>query len=520
MTNPEVLALARDWEDVAEDLITAHQAIQKYGPPLLRMARVDHLTGRKRRAPMTLHWEWHISITVRSISSFIRQSLTRMPETLLTYATTLAFYLHLRASPKYALNPTSLRAHPILPRLLVLKQALSALENLDFGPAASDISHFSDVGEGDFDMEEDMANVWGRPGFRTILEDDELNELLRDAQLRSPEPNDLDHPKEKKTKKRKEKEEGTKKKDKKKEKKANKKNEGIFDLVEPEFIPSSSKTKTYMPASLPFALSAYGEATALDEIDAEDKSARKRSLRFHTSRIESTTARRAHARHTARGGDDDIPYRERDKERGARLKREAEARLERGLLGRGGDDLEDVEMESGGGGGGGGEDDDDDKRKGGKKRRREEMEESDEEAGESGYYELVKRQKKEKKEQKMAEYEAEKAAEQCVCQTFSLESSSSSADCPCRLEREDNEESANGPRSLTRAILKNKGLTPHRSKSVRNPRVKKRQKYEDAKKKIRSQKAVYKGGLASTGGRYEGEASGISVRTVKSVKLG
>lgn len=34
MTNPEALALARDWEDVAEDLITAHQAIQKYSLPL------------------------------------------------------------------------------------------------------------------------------------------------------------------------------------------------------------------------------------------------------------------------------------------------------------------------------------------------------------------------------------------------------------------------------------------------------------------------------------------------------
>ena len=339
-----------------------------------------------------------------------------MPETLLTYATTLAFYLHLRASPKYALNPTSLRAHPILPRLLVLKQALSALENLDFGPAASDVSHLSDIGEGNFDMEEDMANVWGLPGFRAMLEDDELNELLREAQLRSPEPNDIDHPKEMKTKKRKAKEEGTKKNDKKKEKKANKKTERIFDLVEPEFIPSSSKAKTYTPATptagLPFALSAYGEATALDEIDAEDKSARKRSLRFHTSKIESTTARRAHARHAARGGDDDIPYRERHKEREARLKREAEAKLKRGLLGRGGDDLEDVEMESGG--------DDDDKRKGegGKKRRREEMEDGDEDALESGYYELVKRQKKEKKEQKKAEYEAEKAAVQCVFQTI------------------------------------------------------------------------------------------------------
>lgn len=75
MTNPEALALARDWEDVAEDLITAQQAIQKYDPPLSHIARVDHFTERKRRAPMILHWEWHISITVRSIPSFIiRQS--------------------------------------------------------------------------------------------------------------------------------------------------------------------------------------------------------------------------------------------------------------------------------------------------------------------------------------------------------------------------------------------------------------------------------------------------------------
>ena len=337
-----------------------------------------------------------------------------MPETLLTYATTLAFYFYLRTSSKYALNPTSLRAHPILPRLLVLKQALSALENLDFGPAASDISHSSDIGEGDFDMGEDMANVWGRPGFRSMLEDEELTELLRDAQLQSPEPNDLDHSKEKKRKKGKEKEEGKKNKNKKKEKKADRKTEGVFDLVEPEFVPSSAKVKFSTSATptagLPLALSAYGEATALDAIDAEDKSARKRSLRFHTSKIESTTARRARARHAARGGDDDIPYRERDKEREARLKKEAGARAERGLLGRGGEDLEDVEMESG---------NEDDKRKGGKKRRREEMEEGDEDVSESGYYELVKRQKKEQKEQKQAEYEAEKAAERCVFPTFS-----------------------------------------------------------------------------------------------------
>lgn len=81
------------------------------------------------------------------------------------------------------------------------------------------------------------------------------------------------------------------------------------------------------------------------------------------------------------------------------------------------------------------------------------------------------------------------------------------------------EGAVDGPRSLTRAILTNKGLTPHRPKAVRNPRVKKRQKYDKAKKKLASQKAVYKGGLAHTGGRYDGEKSGIS-KVVKSVKLG
>ena len=81
----------------------------------------------------------------------------------------------------------------------------------------------------------------------------------------------------------------------------------------------------------------------------------------------------------------------------------------------------------------------------------------------------------------------------------------------------DDEETGDGPRSLTRAILKNKGLTPSRSKAVRNPRVKKRQKYEQAKKKVSSQKAVYKGGLATTG-RYEGEKSGIS-KVIKSRRL-
>jgi U3 small nucleolar RNA-associated protein 3 len=68
------------------------------------------------------------------------------------------------------------------------------------------------------------------------------------------------------------------------------------------------------------------------------------------------------------------------------------------------------------------------------------------------------------------------------------------------------------------AMLKNKGLTPRRSKDVRNPRVKKRKKFEKAKRKVASQKAVYKGGIGDVS-KYGGERTGIS-KVVKSVRLG
>jgi U3 small nucleolar RNA-associated protein 3 len=66
-------------------------------------------------------------------------------------------------------------------------------------------------------------------------------------------------------------------------------------------------------------------------------------------------------------------------------------------------------------------------------------------------------------------------------------------------------------------IEKNKGLTPHRKKENRNPRVKKRLKYEDKKKKLASMKPVYKGGEGRGG--YGGEMTGIKKGLVKSTKL-
>jgi U3 small nucleolar RNA-associated protein 3 len=266
-----------------------------------------------------------------------------------------------------------------------------------------------------------------------------------------------------------------------------------FDLVEPTFQPSKSKPK---PKSTSHhargAADVFGEPTVLEHADAADKAARKRTLRFHTAKIESSRMRRQGARESAAGGDDDLPYRERERER----KKGKDAKR-----GMGGEDLNDVEpvmadhLMDGDGGEDGHED----------------------EEGADGYYELVQRRSRENKEKKKADYEeAQAAARYGPYSLFNL---------PIIVPHAlylyssvlDVDDVSTGPRSLTRAILANKGLTPRRAKSVRNPRVKKRERFEKAKRKVSSQKAIYKGGIGDVS-KYAGEKSGIS-KVIKSVKL-
>ncbi|OSD07531.1 hypothetical protein PYCCODRAFT_1449480 [Trametes coccinea BRFM310] len=468
-TNPEALALANDWDDVAHSLVKAQAKIAKLeaeNPSALSLSM------------MHLHHQ-----------------------ALLTYATTLAFYLHLRASEKYVHRPDLLRSHPILPRLLKLKQSLTTLEDLDFAASSDDddddesglseedddlsVDGDSDLSMGDEELMADAENLWAGNKLKKRgkgLERGELEDLLREA-------SDLmdtdDAPAGSTAKKAKRKQKAAPEEPPKKKRKAADAHAEpvapVFDLVEPDLAPAKpSKARggkgKGAATTIESADDVYGEASALDVADAADKQARKKSLRFHVARIESTAARRAGARSAAIGGDDDIPYRERKKEKEARLAKEV-AKAREGA----GADLDDVdpELEAGAAKS--------------KKRRRDESESEDDGGEADGYYELVKRKSKEKKEKKKQEYEAAKAAERYV-----------------------EEESVDGPRSLTRAILKNKGLTPKRSKSVRNPRVKKRQKYEKAKKKVASQKAVYRGGVDAN--RYSGEKTGIS-QTVKGVRL-
>ena len=70
-------------------------------------------------------------------------------------------------------------------------------------------------------------------------------------------------------------------------------------------------------------------------------------------------------------------------------------------------------------------------------------------------------------------------------------------------------------REITYQIAKNKGLTPHRKKEQRNPRVKHKLKYRKAK--IRRKGAVREARTETT--RYGGEPSGIKANVKKGIKI-
>ena len=76
---------------------------------------------------------------------------------------------------------------------------------------------------------------------------------------------------------------------------------------------------------------------------------------------------------------------------------------------------------------------------------------------------------------------------------------------------------ANAPRPASYTMIKNKGLTPSRSKEQRNPRVKQRTRYEKAVKKLSSARG---GRLsADTSKPYAGESTGIRTNLTKSVRF-
>lgn len=373
----------------------------------------------------------------------------------MTYATTLAFYVHLAALPPS--QRPDLSDHPIISRLFELKKAVSDLQELDFAAGSvsdgdplmeglddqlamlsgdeeidlstdekklafmdllnkmreadgSGVEVMSDE-EGDEDEEEDDGDFddsWKVPG----LEEDELDDLLADADGEDVYPDTVNSvpsskklkvkstPKEKKSKSKSattaDSEEGGKKKRSRKPKSEPATPVGNFTpLTEPAFYSSSdSKTKA-KGKSRSNQISAdddtLGDATALLDADASDKERRTKSLRFHTSKIASQSARRAAARAQRSGGDEDVPRRDRQKARDAALRKNSASQ----------DGGEDLDM-----GGASGEWSESDK-----KRAREVREDAPEDVddGANDYYDLVKRRKTERQEEKEAAHEDRRA---------------------------------------------------------------------------------------------------------------
>jgi U3 small nucleolar RNA-associated protein 3 len=80
---------------------------------------------------------------------------------------------------------------------------------------------------------------------------------------------------------------------------------------------------------------------------------------------------------------------------------------------------------------------------------------------------------------------------------------------------EEGEDENDGRRVATNQILKNRGLTPKRNKEIKNPRVKRRMKFEKASKKLKHIVPQAK----SKGQPYQGELTGIKPNLSKSVRI-
>lgn len=251
---------------------------------------------------------------------------------------------------------------------------------------------------------------------------------------------------------------------------------------------SSFKTPTKPRESSPAASSDFVEQAALTPLKAAEKAKRKKTLHFYTSQIAQKSQKRDTAARDA-GGDTDLPHRERLRDRQARLNAEAESRVERKETKKTRRMKEDSPTALGG------ESDEDDRRIAEELR--------DGPGGEEDYYQIVS-----------SRHAAKKAAKQEAAAALAASAQTRTA------SEHDNSGEGIGPdgkRAIGYTIQKNKGLAPKRKKDVRNPRVKKRKKYEEKKRKLGSIRKVYAGGEGKGG--YGGEKSGIKKGLIRSVKL-
>ncbi|KAI9727496.1 MAG: hypothetical protein M1828_006438 [Chrysothrix sp. TS-e1954] len=222
--------------------------------------------------------------------------------------------------------------------------------------------------------------------------------------------------------------------------------------------------------------SSIGDEAPLSAEAAAEKARKRKSLRFYTSQIAQKANRRERAGQGAAGGDEDLPYRERWRDKVERLNREAEKRgkkqaAEEEALGDDDEGLTNIERELA-------------------------------DPVEEGEEDELTAKVRAKKASRYARDAAHRAAQAENAQVVPYEKEEVGPD---------------GRRQIGYTIQKNKGLTAKRKKEVKNPRVKKRRRFEDKSKKLKSMKPTYKGGEGKGG--YGGELTGIKSGLVRSTKL-
>lgn len=201
-----------------------------------------------------------------------------------------------------------------------------------------------------------------------------------------------------------------------------------------------------------------------DTIEQQARAKNKQSLRFYTSQIDKSSVKR----NESSSGDVDLPYRERDFERRQRLMAEA---LKRGQQKR--DELG-LEEESA------------------------LQDRADDTGSSNSVYANMKRERQQVKEEKQQRH------------ADALEASRQG-----RLAEYLAENPNVDKRAINYQIEKNKGLTRHRKKENRNARVKKRVRYDQAQKKLKGIRQVYKG----SEGPYQGELTGIRKNLTHSTRF-
>ncbi|KAF1801356.1 Sas10 C-terminal domain-containing protein [Mucor lusitanicus] len=347
-------------------------------------------------------------------------------QTLMNYMTNISFYFALKAS-----EANDIREHPVIQALFKLRQTLEKLDSLE-EKLESDIETFV----ASLDQEEKPATATKQPkqskksskkSKATVAiahESEAESELESDQQAESEDEQDI-------------------------------LNE-IQD-IEQEFKSLKKLAKKRKRAAVS---DDFGELDALDELDMEDKIAKKKSIRDYVAKIDSKQAKNA----SKYQGDVDLPYRDRVKQerKGVAQPQDTSADLDNADW-----DEEDTAAA--------------DEVRNGKA-------DSDDE-----YYADVVANKDAIKRAKKESYEAERAP----------------------IESRDIEVEEGHKRLASYKMLKNKGLTPHRKKENRNARVKHRNKYAKQMKKLSSTRAVVK---TQTAG-YGGEMSGVKTNVIKSVKL-